>query len=217
MLYSPAFYSLYPILPYARLDGCKNLRNILRREDVSLLERTGDLNKTYRPERTRNTPIKAIKIDMAQGHNGEQIPLSMAIVNYYGYPLVDVYIQPYEDIKDWNTHKTGIHPDKWNSIENDGKYIHFEEAQDIFFKYFGAEDILVGHNVDENIAVLNVDPADIEIIDTQKFSCYPGDGLPRRPGLKSTVVRYFNIEIQTGTRSPLEDARAAMLLYRTLR
>lgn len=172
------------IYPYANLSDCNNLRNILRRDDNHLLQWVSLKNKKYDPERTKDTQVKAIDVEAVIGCNGETVPIAVSLVNYYGYPLIDTYVHPFTPVRDWVSDVTGIDAYDWCDLVNAGDQpiLTYNQVMQNIEEYLDDDDVLVGHNIDNDIEILGLDTDGLEIIDTQA-EISGLDGLPYQPGL----------------------------------
>jgi RNA exonuclease 4 len=137
----------------------------------------------------------------------------VSLVNYHGHQVYDSYVQvPRKvEVTDYRTAVSGIEP---RHIRKD--YARpFEEVRDDL-KILLAGRILVGHAIKNDLDALIMKHDKRLIRDTSKFTKFraiaqiPG----RTPGLKLLAEKLLGVEIQVGSHSSVEDARATMALYR---
>lgn len=213
------FAGLDPIPPYSQLKQSKNLRNIIKREDVNLLNPTlCTKNRSYSKRKKNDSFDKAIDVEMVQGPKNQMIPISVCVINCYGYPLLQTYVIPSVQVVNWNTQVTGLTQKKWNKMQKrNHPFMSVSELDNKLNEIFEPGDVVIGHGVAHDIKALNLKTSQYVVIDTQKLKRFRKDGLPKLPGLSRVVLRYFNLSIQRGVHNPVEDARASMLLYRTFR
>lgn len=131
----------------------------------------------------------------------------VSIVNYHGEQVYDSFVRPKELVTDWRTHVSGIAPKHMveaRSLEQVQK-----EVSDIL-----DERVLVGHAISNDLDALLLGHPKRDIRDTSKHRPYrkiAGGGSPR---LKVLAAEYLGLNIQEGSHSSVEDARATMFLYR---
>lgn len=131
----------------------------------------------------------------------------VSIVNFHGEQLYDSFVKPKEMVTDWRTPVSGILPKHMveaRSLEQVQK-----DVSDIL-----QERVLVGHAIRNDLDALFLSHPKRDIRDTSKHPPYrkvAGGGSPR---LKILAAEYLGINIQEGSHSSVEDARATMLLYR---
>ncbi|KAL1955295.1 hypothetical protein VTO42DRAFT_8827 [Malbranchea cinnamomea] len=131
----------------------------------------------------------------------------VSIVNYNGEQVYDSFVRPKELVTDWRTHISGVSP-KHMAIARS-----LEEVQRDVAKVLDGR-ILVGHAVRNDLDALLLSHPRRDIRDTSRHPPYrklAGGGSPR---LKVLAAELLGIEIQGSSHSSLEDARAAMMLFR---
>ncbi|KDR84903.1 hypothetical protein GALMADRAFT_217983 [Galerina marginata CBS 339.88] len=136
----------------------------------------------------------------------------IAIVDYRGTTVFDKYIQPTTTVTDYRTQATGItaahlsSPEAWT----------FSMIQNYVSNFFRGK-ILVGHSLWNDLAVLGLPhPA----VDTRDVALYqPFRNALRNPhqviGLQTLAWQLMSRRCQEGQLHPLENARAALDLYRS--
>lgn len=131
----------------------------------------------------------------------------VSIVNFHGEQLYDSFVKPKEMVTDWRTPVSGILPK--HMVEARPLEQVQKDVSDIL-----QERVLVGHAIRNDLDALLLSHPKRDIRDTSKHPPYrkvAGGGSPR---LKSLAAEYLGINIQEGSHSSVEDARATMLLYR---
>lgn len=131
----------------------------------------------------------------------------VSIVNYHGDQVYDSFVRPKEMVTDWRTYVSGIAPK------------HMVEARSLEQVQKEVSDILdgrvlVGHAISNDLDALLLGHPKRDIRDTSKHPPYrkiAGGGSPR---LKILASEYLGLNIQEGSHSSVEDARATMFLYR---
>lgn len=131
----------------------------------------------------------------------------VSIVNFHGEQLYDSFVKPKEMVTDWRTHVSGILPKHMVEARS------LEQVQKDVSGIL-QERVLVGHAIRNDLDALLLSHPKRDIRDTSKHPPYrkvAGGGSPR---LKILAAEYLGINIQEGSHSSVEDARATMLLYR---
>ncbi|BCR92427.1 putative 3'-5' exonuclease [Aspergillus chevalieri] len=131
----------------------------------------------------------------------------VSIVNFHGEQVYDSFVRPKEMVTDWRTHVSGILPKHMVEARS------FEQAQKDVSDILEGR-VLVGHAVGNDLDALLLGHPKRDIRDTSKYPPYrkiAGGGSPR---LKVLASEYLGLNIQTGSHSSVEDARATMMLYR---
>lgn len=133
-----------------------------------------------------------------------------SVVSHEGDVLYDVYVKPDKPITDYRTQWSGIRPKHMNNA------ISFRSARKKV-KRMIKKRILVGHALQFDLKVLKlIHPSDL-IRDTSKHIPLRAlAGFPRNstPSLKRLTRQLLKWDIQVNEHSSVEDARAAMFLYR---
>lgn len=136
-----------------------------------------------------------------------------SIVDFSGRVLCDIYAKPDQPVTDYRTPWSGIRPrDLINAIP-------FENARNIVKSHL-KDRIVVGHAVHNDFKVLNISVPFERVRDT---SCYKPlrtkAGLPRgqTPSLRKLAANILGRNIQKKEHCSVEDARATMDVFRTVR
>jgi RNA exonuclease 4 len=135
----------------------------------------------------------------------------VSVVDYQGHQIYDSYVQVRVPVTDYRTAVSGIEP---KHIRKDVARPFKEVQNDIRTLLEGR--ILVGHAVKNDLDALQLKHDKRFIRDTSKFlkfrelASIPG----RTPSLKGLVEKLLGVEIQVGSHSSIEDARATMALFR---
>lgn len=133
-----------------------------------------------------------------------------SIVDYEGDVLYDVYVKPNKPITDYRTQWSGIRPKHMKNA------ISFRSARKKV-KRIIKNRILVGHALQFDLKVLRLKHFSDLIRDTSKYVPLRAlAGFPRNstPSLKRLARQLLKWNIQINEHSSVEDARAAMLLYK---
>jgi RNA exonuclease 4 len=131
----------------------------------------------------------------------------VSIVNWNGDQVYDSFVVPKEKVTDWRTPISGV------SAKDIKHARSLEEVQSDVAKILEGV-VLVGHAVRNDLNALLLSHPKRDIRDTSKhppFRKIAGGGSPR---LKVLAAELLGLEIQEGSHSSVEDARATMLLFR---
>ncbi|KAF4572993.1 RNA exonuclease 4 [Pleurotus pulmonarius] len=135
-----------------------------------------------------------------------------SIVDYKGNTLIDCYVLPTMQVSDYRTATTGIEAHHLQS----GKAMPFSTVQKTVAKFIKGK-IIVGHCIWNDLSVLGIPhPA----VATRDVSLYiPFRNALRSPnqvvGLQTLCWHLMCRRCQDGQQHPLENARAALDLYRS--
>ncbi|KAI4257615.1 MAG: hypothetical protein LQ352_001600 [Teloschistes flavicans] len=131
----------------------------------------------------------------------------VSIVNYHGQQIYDSFVQTKETVADYRTFVSGITP----QLLKQGRT--FEAVQADVAQLLNGK-ILVGHAVKHDLEALLLGHPKRDLRDTSKHPAYRQIAGGRTPGLKRLAKQILEMDIQGGEHSSIEDARAAMLLFR---
>lgn len=158
-----------------------------------------------------SNPGKYIAIDcemVGVGEGGYAHALArVSIVDFHGRQVYDSYVKPRERVTDWRTKISGIAP-KHMAVARD-----LDEVRATVAQLFQGR-IVVGHDIKHDLEVLMLEHPTRAIRDTAKFASFKKYGHGPKPALKVLAREILGVEIQCGQHSSLEDAKAAMLLFR---
>ncbi|CAR25288.1 putative 3'-5' exonuclease [Lachancea thermotolerans CBS 6340] len=144
------------------------------------------------------------------GPEGKDSALARAtVVNYFGHVVLDVFVKPQEKVTDWRTWVSGVRPQDMKEA------VPFSVAQAKVAKTLENR-ILVGHSVAHDLQSLFLSHPRSAIRDTSRHlpfrKQYAGG---KTPSLKKLAKEILGIDIQGAEHSPIEDARATMLIYKS--
>lgn len=168
-------------------------------------------SKIFKGHDHRKTAVgKYIAMDCEFVGVGSDDRLALArisIVNFYGHELLDAFVKPKERVTDWRTWVSGVSPKDMAGA------ITFDEAQ---LKVAGLiqNRILVGHALKNDLRVLQLSLMRSQIVDTADIPEYRQLSKGKPPGLRRLCNTVLDLTIQEKAHSSLEDARAAMALFR---
>lgn len=131
----------------------------------------------------------------------------ISIVNYHGQQIYDSFVLPKEPVADYRTFVSGITPQLLLTART------LEEVQRDVAKLMDGR-ILVGHAVRHDLDALLLGHPKRDIRDTSRYPEFRKLAGGRSPSLKKLARDILGIEIQTKEHSSIEDARAAMMLFR---
>lgn len=188
-------------------------------EAASLLTPAANLDRTLEADagdRSSNRTAeigKYVAIDcefVGVGPEGKDSALARAtVVNFFGHVVLDVFVKPQERVTDWRTWVSGVRPQDMKDA------IPFSEAQARVAKTLENR-ILVGHSVTHDLQSLFLSHPRALIRDTSRHlpfrKQYAGG---KTPSLKKLAKEILGLDIQGAEHSPIEDARATMLIYKS--
>ncbi|PIA35064.1 hypothetical protein AQUCO_03600015v1 [Aquilegia coerulea] len=128
----------------------------------------------------------------------------VTLVNAWGNIVYDEFVRPMERIVDFRTAISGIRPRD------------LKKAKDFHTVQMKVADLLkgrklVGHAIHNDLKALLLSHPRNDIRDTSEYRLFLKEG--RKRALKSLAAEFLGAKIQHGEHCPVEDARAAMLLY----
>ncbi|XP_052254650.1 interferon-stimulated 20 kDa exonuclease-like 2 isoform X2 [Dreissena polymorpha] len=133
-----------------------------------------------------------------------------SIVDCEGQVLCDLYAMPEDPITHYRT--------RWSGITRN----HMKNAIPLEFALAKISNILegkivVGHDLTGDFKVLGFRPRREFIRDTSTFKGLTGPFMAGKKSLKSLALEHLGLQIQVGSHCSIQDARAAMSLYRLVR
>ena len=131
----------------------------------------------------------------------------VSIVNFHGHQLYDSFVLPKEAVTDYRTKVSGITPQLLQGARS------LEVVQADVAKLLDGK-ILIGHSVRKDLNVMLLGHPHRDLRDTSRYPAFRKLAAGRTPGLKKLAKLLLGIDIQGGEHSSIEDARAAMLLFR---
>lgn len=213
-------------MPRKRLeDTCPDDRPLHR---VHLQARTKVVKKTKQTSETscckgsnnalrtsipflKHTKIVALDCEMVGvGEKKSSALARCTIVSYNGDVVYDSYINPGQRVTDYRTRWSGIRPWHLKSA------IPLEVACNDIKKLLTSK-IVVGHDLSNDFHVLGFSHPPHERRDTAKYKNLRRlAGLTCQPSLRVLAHRLLGRRIQRGSHCSLEDARAAMDVYKLI-
>ncbi|KAJ4980910.1 hypothetical protein NE237_031747 [Protea cynaroides] len=128
----------------------------------------------------------------------------VTLVNAWGNIVYDEYVRPVEHVVDFRTQISGIRPCDLRKAK------HFQTAQNKVAELIKGR-ILVGHALRNDLKALLLSHSKMDIRDTSEYRPFLKEG--RKRALRDLASEFLGVKIQNGEHCPVEDARAAMLLY----
>eukprot|EP00871_Galdieria_phlegrea_P003596 jgi/Galph1/4237/GphlegSOOS_G2926.1 len=158
-------------------------------------------------------PTKVVALDcefVGVGKLGKENSLArVSIVNFKGEVLYDKYVRnDKEEVVDYRTQVSGVLP----SHLIGSNAVSFEEAQQKTYSII-KDRILVGHAINHDLHVLLLSHPKKLIRDTSKWHGLR-DGSKKTPSLRKLAYEKLGIRIQQGGHDSVDDARAALMLYK---
>ncbi|KAF4635940.1 hypothetical protein G7Y89_g2147 [Cudoniella acicularis] len=141
------------------------------------------------------------------GEEDRSVLARVSVVNFHGTQVYDSFVRPKEFVTDWRTHVSGVAPKHMTAARE------FEEVQETIATIL-KDRVIVGHAVRNDLDAMMLGHPKRDIRDTSKFSGFRKYSAGKTPSLKKLAKEVLGVEIQGGEHSSIEDARAAMLLFR---
>lgn len=164
------------------------------------------------PERHQTTPGKYVAMDcefVGVGAAGVQHALArVSLVNFHGHILLDTYVRPRERIVDYRSHISGVKPEHLRDAPD------FQDVQ-VQVAALLSDKIVIGHGLTNDFSVLMLSHPRKLIRDTSKLRKFRSLAKGKTPSLRRLSVEILGVSIQEGAHDSVDDARVAMLLYRS--
>ncbi|OUZ99995.1 Exonuclease [Macleaya cordata] len=128
----------------------------------------------------------------------------VTLVNTWGNVIYDEYVRPVERVVDFRTEISGIRPRDMRKAKD------FQSVQKKVAELINGR-ILVGHALRNDLKALLLSHPKNDIRDTSEYRPFLKEG--RKRALQVLAAEFLGVKIQDGEHCPIEDARAAMLLY----
>lgn len=154
--------------------------------------------------------IVALDCEMVLGMNYNHILARVSIVNYSGRLLLDSYVSPREEVRNYLTDVSGIRPidlhgaPTFSTIQRQVRGILFNK-------------ILVGHSLHFDFKALELTHPIDNIRDIGKSSFIInkyGNSMGQSVSLKILALKVLNRNIQADEHDSIEDATAALDIYK---
>ncbi|KAL3317049.1 REX4, RNA exonuclease 4 [Cichlidogyrus casuarinus] len=169
--------------------------------------------KTLVLEKSTKEITRCVAIDcefVGVGFQGQDDELArVSIVNLYGHVLMDYYVRPREQVVDYRSKFSGIHPHHFrpDGPAKDYQFVHNEVAKALEGR------ILVGHSVRNDLRVLNLSHPKSMIRDTSRYKPFRRLFKGQTPSLKRLTKEFLKIDVQDNEHDSIQDAQATMRLY----
>ncbi|KAM0004624.1 putative exoribonuclease II [Helianthus debilis subsp. tardiflorus] len=128
----------------------------------------------------------------------------VTLVNKFGNVIYDEHVRPVDRVVDFRTQISGIRPRDLKKAK-DFRIVQKEVAELLKGK------ILVGHALRNDLKALLLSHPKKDIRDTAEYQPFLKEG--RSKALRHLAAEVLGVKIQNGEHCPIEDARAAMMLY----
>lgn len=139
------------------------------------------------------------------GNEDRSVLARVSIVNFHGQQVYDSFVRPKEFVTDWRTHVSGVAPRHMATARS-------LEAVQATVEGILRDRVLVGHAIKNDLEAMMLVHPKRDIRDTQRYPGYRKYG--SRPRLQVLAKEVLGLDIQGGSHSSIEDARATMLLFR---
>ncbi|KAK7401791.1 hypothetical protein VNO78_13563 [Psophocarpus tetragonolobus] len=151
------------------------------------------------------TDAVAMDCEMVGVGQGNKSALGrVTLINKWGNVIYDEFVRPIERVVDFRTKISGIRPRDLRKAKD------FWTAQKKVAELINGR-ILVGHALSNDLKALLLSHPKKDIRDTSEYQPFLKSS--SRRALRHLAAELLGVKIQTGEHCPIEDARAAMLLY----
>lgn len=142
--------------------------------------------------------------------HSDHVLARVSVTNFHGEQIYDSYVLPPPgiEVKDYRTFVSGIQPHHLRP----GYARPLAEVQKVIADLLDGR-VLVGHALRNDLDVLLLSHPRRDIRDTSRYPKFRKQS-HGAPALRDLALRELGLEIQGGEHSSLEDARAAMMLFR---
>lgn len=177
-------------------------------ESNALLRRL--ITGTLQPSELKQPSQKVVAVDcqMIRVRDGEQSTLALArvsIVDFNGIVLLDTFVSPTLPVVDY---RTRIHGIRKHDLDNGQPCMDVKQLVEGLFR----EALVVGHSLELHLNALAIEHPSQQLRDTAVLGAKVECGWT--PSLKQLVMSELQVTIQNDKRSSVENARAAMAIYR---
>ncbi|XP_030549764.1 RNA exonuclease 4 [Rhodamnia argentea] len=151
------------------------------------------------------TDVIAMDCEMVGVAQGNKSALGrVTLVNKWGNVVYDEFVRPIDRVVDYRTQVSGIRPSDMRKAKD------FCTVQNKVAELIKGR-VLVGHALHNDLKALLLTHPKGDIRDTSEYLPLQKEG--RRKALRHLAAELLGASIQNGEHCPIEDARAAMLLY----
>ncbi|KAJ3491027.1 hypothetical protein NLI96_g966 [Meripilus lineatus] len=163
------------------------------------------------PSADKFLSISCTVVGIGEG-GGTSMLARVAVVDYRGQTVLSTYVQPSMPVWDYRTATTGIEPEHLAP----GNALEFNDVQAQILNLIPGK-ILVGHSIWNDLSVLGVRHPAVATRDVALYQ--PFRNALKTPkqvvGLRTLMWHLMRRRCQDGKQCALENARAAMDLYRS--
>ncbi|PSR95705.1 RNA exonuclease [Actinidia chinensis var. chinensis] len=128
----------------------------------------------------------------------------VTLVNKWGNVIYDEFVRPVDRVVDFRTEISGIRSRDLRKAKE------FRLVQNKVAEFIKGR-ILVGHALRNDLKALLLSHPKQDLRDSSGYQPFLKEGRSR--ALRHLAAEFLNVKIQNGEHCPIEDARAAMLLY----
>ncbi|KAK6635539.1 hypothetical protein RUM44_000791 [Polyplax serrata] len=156
------------------------------------------------------TKVLALDCEMVSDMNNVDMLARISVVNFRLECIYDKFVKPQSKVGDFRTRFSGIRED---DLVNGAD---FEDVQREVKQMLKSK-ILVGHALHNDLRVLKFGHHKQLIRDTSRYEPFRQANGMKSPSLKKLAKEFLNEDIQEGEHDSVEDAKAAMKLYKKYR
>ncbi|KAL0236790.1 hypothetical protein PCE1_000187 [Barthelona sp. PCE] len=186
-----------------------NAQRLRRVTKKKVRARTPSERSLSRKERLNKAGFeKFIAIDcefVGTGSSGRKSELArVSIVDSTCQVVFDSFVSPLDEIKDYRSHVSGIHP---GDLDGAPSYRDIQQQVHDIMK----DKVIVGHSLTSDLKALKMSHPRAQQRDSAAFSIFLRNGRPQ--SLKALTEKYLHKKIQTGEHCSVEDAKSSMQIF----
>lgn len=166
--------------------------------------------KPPKPKKRKPSKVVALDCEMVADENGQDMLARVSIVDFNLECIYDKFVKPTSKVVDYRTRFSGI---RAQDIENGEDFAKVQqEVREILHNKF-----LIGHGLRNDLNVLQFGHHLKLIRDTSMYKQFREISDGKTPSLRKLAQHFLGETIQEGEHNSVQDAAAAMKLYKKFR
>jgi len=165
-------------------------------------------NPNYRPTKKHTSlPYVALDCEMVSTEKDPNTLAQVAIVDFDGHVLLNEYVKPDSEVKNYRSSITGIRSKHLKNAKS------FPQVQALV-KNIIEDKIVVGHSISHDLKALDLQLDQEKVRDTQKL--FKAKTQVKAVSLQKLSFDVLGKVIQLGKHCPVEDARSTIEIFKAL-